>query len=355
VVSLDEHARANAIDEDEALAYHEAMRRAFARAGLSAGTLEQGLRIGDVGVKLRFAGQGLARVLLPALSPVLCANDTRRDVEVELWDETSTGVGAPQPLWHLRDVVARGDVRSLRAGRIRAHVDSSSRMLTVWDRERRHAIVWASAPHRLAYWVPAAPLRTVLHWSVASRQRHLLHAAAVGDEDAGALLVGPAGSGKSTTALACLAGGLGYIGDDLVVTESEPSPRALSVYGTAKLNPPSVRLLPELPAVRPHPEAEKFFVDVARARPDLMRRFARLSVILLPRVTPGRLAIRPATRAEAMHALAPSTILQHPDESATGMAVMTALLRRVPAYHLELGSDVAAVAPAIRGLLEASS
>jgi hypothetical protein len=54
-----------------------------------------------------------------------------------------------------------------------------------------------------------------------------------------------------------------------------------------------------------------------------------------------------------LRALAPSTILQHADESAAGMAVMAALVRRVPAYHLELGSDIAAVAPAVRDLLGA--
>jgi hypothetical protein len=32
---------------------------------------------------------------------------------------------------------------------------------------------------------------------------------------------------------------------------------------------------------------------------------------------------------------------------------MSALVRRVPAYALDLGSDIAAVAPAIRALLEA--
>jgi hypothetical protein len=352
--SLGRDARVDEIGEHAALAYQASVRSAFARAGLRAGIVEQGLQIGDTGILLRFAGCGLPRVLLPALWPVLCSESHPKDIEVELWDETTTGVAIPEPVWRLRDIVARGEVRSLSGGRIRVQVDSCNKVLTLWDCAQRRGIVCAGDAHRLPYWVPAAPLRVILHWSLASRQRHVLHAGAVGDERSGALLVGGAGCGKSTTALACLAGGLGYVGDDCVVAETEPSPRVMSVHGTAKLNAPSVKLLPELPARQLTPDA-KFVVDVADVRPELMRRSAAISVILLPQLTPGRLALRPATAAEALRAMAPSTILQHADESATGMAVMAALVRRVPAYHLELGSEIAAVAPAIRNLLEASS
>lgn len=349
-----EQAPAAATGEDAAPAYLESVRAAFARASLSAGSFEQGLQIGDAGVRLRFAGEGLRRVLLPALSPVLCSSSGRKDIEVEVWDEGTTGVGIPEPFWRLRDVIARGDVRSLAGGPVRAQVDSWNRILTLWDSDRRRGVMWAGDAGRLPWWVPGAPLRLILHWSLAGPQRHLLHAAAVGDERSGALLVGSGGSGKSTTALACVEGGVGYVGDDYVVVETGSSPRAVSVYGTAKLNAPSVRLLPELAARRLTPDARKFVVDVAGSRPELMRRSAAISAILLPRVTPGRLALRPASAADALRALAPSTILQHADESATGMAVMAALVRQVPAYRLELGSDIAAVAPAIRDLLEAS-
>ena len=345
----------SSVGEHAALAYQESLRRAFARAASSAGTFEQDLRIGDVGIRLRFAGQGLPDVFMPPLSPVLSSNGASIDIEVELWDEASTGVGIPEPVWRPRDVVVRGEVRGLPVARVRAQVDSDSGTLTMWDVEARRGIVWAADARRLEYWVRAAPLRSILHWGVAGPRRHLLHAAAMGDEHAGALLVGSGGSGKSTTALACLADGVGFIADDCVLVEIEPSPRALSVYGTARLNPSSLKLLPKLPALQLAPDAPKSVIDVAGARPDLMRRSAAVSAILLPQVTPGPLALRPVTAATALRALAPSTIVQQAHESATGMAVMAALVRRVPAYRLELGSDIAAVPVAIRDLLEARS
>lgn len=338
-----------------ATAYFESARRAFRRASRDAGELEQRLQIGDVGVKLRFAGPALSAALLPALSPVLRSGNGPNDFEVELWDEATTGVGIPLPPWNLRDVIARGDVRTLSDGQIRAHVDRWNKILMMWDCERPSGIMWAADAHRLPYWVPAAPLRSMLHWGLASPGRHLLHAAAVGDERSGALLVGPAGSAKSTTSLACVQSGLGYAGDDCVLVEAGPSPRAVSVYGTAKLNAPGVKLLPGLPAWQPSPDASKFIIDVARARPRLMKRSVAISVLLLPEVTTGRVSLRPASAAQALRAVAPSTILQHADESATGMALMSRLVRQIPAYSLALGSDIAAVGPAIRRLLEAAS
>jgi hypothetical protein len=126
------------------------------------------------------------------------------------------------------------------------------------------------------------------------------------------------------------------------------------VYGIAKLNAPSVELLPGLPARKSsQDDASKFSVDVARAQPRLMKPSVALSVVILPTVTAGRISLRPASAAQALRALAPSTILQHADESATGLALMSRLVQQVPAYILELGSDITSVGPAIRHLLEA--
>ena len=205
----------------------ECLRSAFRRASLDAGEVKQRLQIGEVGVELRFAGPELAAVLLPAFAPVLSSTSGPADIEVELWDQRTTGVGIPQLPWSVGDVIARGDVRTLSGERIRVQVDRGNELLTMWDCERRRGILWASDAHRLPYWVPAAPLRTILHWGLAGPRQHLLHAAAIGDDRSGALLVGPAGSGKTTTSLACLQSGLGYVGDDCVLVEIESSPRGI--------------------------------------------------------------------------------------------------------------------------------
>jgi hypothetical protein len=149
--------------------------------------------------------------------------------------------------------------------------------------------------------------------------------------------------------------GLGYVADDCALVDVAAYPRAHALYGSAQIGPASLRILPELASLVSRPataEPPRLTLDVWRTRPELMRRSAAITAILVPRVTGGPLAVRSISRADALRSLAPATILQQADESANGMAVMAMLVRRVPAFSLELGSDVAAVAPAISELLE---
>ena len=58
-----------------------------------------------------------------------------------------------------------------------------------------------------------------------------------------------------------------------------------------------------------------------------------------------------ATVAAAFLALAPSTIIQMPGSREDEFAAMGELVRRVSAARLELGSDLATIAPVIKDLI----
>jgi hypothetical protein len=172
------------------------------------------------------------------------------------------------------------------------------------------------------------------------------------------LLVAKGGSGKSTTALACLAHGLSYVGDDYCLVRLDP-PFAHSLYCSAKLRDDSVRRLPHLraaaaPDLRRDDEKAVFVLD--RARGARIVPGLPLRAILLPRVThaePTRL--RPAGAREALQALAPSTMSQLPGADARSVAIMTALVRQLPCYHLDLGPELSGIPPVIARLLAAPS
>ena len=76
----------------------------------------------------------------------------------------------------------------------------------------------------------------------------MVHAAAVGDESGGVLLVGRGGSGKSTTALSCLGTQVGYLADDYCLVEMVEGPRVHSLYTSGKANRGSIARLPRLRA-----------------------------------------------------------------------------------------------------------
>ena len=75
-----------------------------------------------------------------------------------------------------------------------------------------------------------------------------------------------------------------------------------------------------------------------------------LRALLLPRVT-GRPAttLNPASKSAALLALAPSTIIQLHTAGRDALERMTALVRQVPCYNLELGTDIAGIAPVLAG------
>ena len=79
-------------------------------------------------------------------------------------------------------------------------------------------------------------------------------------------VMGPSGSGKSTSALACLGSPLGYVADDYTLVAPTPTPRAVNLYRTAKLERSHTarlaHLLPPMdnPDPAPHDKA-LYFLD----------------------------------------------------------------------------------------------
>jgi hypothetical protein len=196
---------------------------------------------------------------------------------------------------------------------------------------------------RLPWWEVAAPLRNPLFWLLGNRGRFLTHAAAVGYDGKAALIVGPGGSGKSTTALTCLLAGFDYLGDDYTVTSTHDGPRVDCLYGSAKLSPRGVDGMDEL--VRDAAEfaatdGEKLVVWPIRTFPDRVVTSAAVEAILVPTIT-GEPAttLAPITKADALRALAPSSILQFPAGGAAALAAMARLVEAVPCRALLLGTD----------------
>jgi hypothetical protein len=180
----------------------------------------------------------------------------------------------------------------------------------------------------------------------------LLHAGAVGGCDGGALLVGPGGSGKSTSALAGRGSALGYVGDDYTLVGLSPEPRAVNLYCSAKLErshaPRLAHVLP--PMDNPEPEADDkalYFLDCGIAAEVPLR--ALVSPRVVERPTPRLVPLD--SGASILAALAPTSILQLPGAGARALGVMRELCQRVPAFALELGADVDAIPGVLEELL----
>jgi len=238
--------------------------------------------------------------------------------------------------------------------RFAGHVSQGSGAISFFDAGARAAIYWMADVRRLQGWDRAAPLLQIFQWCFQRSARQITHAAVVGSASGAALLAGKGGSGKSTTAALAHEGGLMHLGDDYCLVADEP-PRVFTFYRSMKLHPHSLRLGPL--ATRPRETAwaadDKNVLlledrDGARELP--------LKMILLPRVTgTGATKARPASAAEALRALAPSSLFQLPGTTAATFQFFSRLARQLPAFHLDLGADAENVAARVSELLEGAA
>jgi predicted O-methyltransferase YrrM len=302
--------------------------------------------------RLRFAGAALEPALLPAFAHARAdARGEGAELEVTLWDSESSGVTEPDVPWALGDVRARGDVRGYEDAGITVFSEPASGAITAYDREADRMAYWVIDARVVPWYERGAPLRSALHQWAAAAHQHFVHAGAVGVDGGGVLLAGPSGSGKSTLALACLDSGLAYAGDDYVILHGDAEPRAHCVYSTAKLDAASLERLPGLRSAViefRRGDEHKAVVDAHAHRPDLVRNSVPIHAIVLPTIAGGaQPRIRRATGAEALRALAPTTLLQLPGAAQARMTAMARLVRGVPSFGLDVGSDLAAATAAV--------
>jgi hypothetical protein len=331
-------------------AYFEALTAGWEEAARRADVRSHDVSLGGATVRLRFAGPDLEPAYFPALGrPLHEPGGGGPEATVLLWDSASSGVEAPAPPWRRADVDGRSrEVHAYASGGLKALHDPDSGLVTMYSVPRRLAVVWVPSDEAVPWHERTAPLRPLLHWALTRPGRLLVHGGAVAGDRGAVLIVGPSGSGKSTTALSCVADGWGYLGDDYVVLAGGMLPVVHALYATAKLTPDSpVRGRFAGHVVPPRPDADKVVLDLDSHR----RLSAPLRAVVVPRVANlerGSLASTSPT--EALRALAPSTILQHPHEAATGLATMAQLVRSVPAYRLDLAMDVTNAPTVLRPL-----
>jgi hypothetical protein len=333
----------------------EAFLRGFQAARAAAGGADRFFALGGFMVKISFAGEPLERQMTPALAHTEVP-PADPDLTVFAWDTESTGVCLPAAAGALEDHLSNALPGAVPAGPILSGYLRPDSGLSMLDTGTSRAVYWVPDAARIPPWDFGGPFRGILSWWLGMHGRQFLHAAAVGTREAGVVIAGKSGSGKSTTAVACLQAGLAYAGEDYCLLQAQPGPRAYTVYCSAKLTSQSLGLLPAgLPAgARVEEQAfdkEMFLLDGPYGE-HIVDSFPVVAVLLpriVDRVEP---ALLPAGRAAALAGLAPSTLLQLPGDRSGAFRELAAVVEQVPAFTLELGRDPSLVAPLILALLD---
>lgn len=268
---------------------------------------------------------------------------------ISVWDGTDPRVGPPCRPWGETGHEPLGVVAAYSDSRVRCAFDVHTSSLIVFDRDRHCSYTWYPDIASLPAWAKASPFRIPLSWLLNQCDMQMVHGAAVSIDGSAVLLAGAGGSGKSTTALACALAGMGYLGDDYCAVDPARSTVHM-VYRTAKALPGTLKMLPSLNQWVVNADkiaAEKGVIFLDAADLDLVHS-ARLTAILLPRVaTDGETRVTAASRAEAMRALLPSTIGGLMGGTDYTPKALLNLVQGVPAFTIDLGSDLAAVIDAV--------
>jgi hypothetical protein len=330
---------------------------AYLTAAEQAGEVCIDVDIAGSRVRLCFAGSALIEPIMTSLDHRRIPQRSHPDIRIDLLDFRSTSMRPAVVNLFGKRIPADGSIwRWSEHGSHLLYQRSPAHTLQIFDAARERTLFWISDAGDLPAWDRCKPLLQALHWTLARGPWQPIHAGAVCGAHGGVLLGGRGGAGKSTTALACLRAGWRYAGDDYVLVSTAPTPRVENLFNSARLWDDMLQRFPELQSTLTNSNAganQKADLRLADRVP--LQDFVGfpLRAILLPKVTGSPdSTIRPTTPAQAMIALAPTTMLMpHADASRVFQRIVE-VVNALPAFRLDLGTDIDLIPPAIESLLQ---
>ncbi|HEX3744655.1 MAG TPA: hypothetical protein VHW09_12020 [Bryobacteraceae bacterium] len=340
----------------------------FQEAARQDGIAARYFQIAKRNVAIQFAGDRWVADLTGALAHLERPSvDMAGGLTVSVWD------GGTAPANHLLRAYLftltnwwysytgpRGELLDVHGGNIEAHYHPDTGTLSVVDRQRGRAFYWKRDRAAIPYYEECAPFRVLLHSYLRETGAHMVHGAAVGTSEAAVLLVGKGGSGKSTTALACLHSGMRYAGDDycVVAEDGDGGFDVHSLYCMAKLV--AMSDLDRFPGLDRHvvnrtlESGDKVAVSLQAHTAGRLAEQLPLRALLAPEIAgDGHTALVACSAKEATLALAPSTMAQLPFSGPKDLWFLGAMTRRLPCYRMLLGRDLQQVSDRIAALLRA--
>jgi hypothetical protein len=345
-----------------AIEYFQILKSTFQSAERQEGRCDRFYQVGKDILCLRFAGTALMPYI-DAFSHLEISPTSSPDLVICLWESASTNHALFPPPWSvttdlspIKEIEGYGRFVFWRDDRLQIGFYRETQTLNALDLQENLAFYTINDVRQLPYFEPAAPLRLILHWWFSTRSIQMVHAAAVGTAAGGLLLVGKSGSGKSTSALACLESELLYAGDDYCIVTHHPEPYVFSLYNTGKLKGKAdFQRFPQLLSKvsnLDHLDTEKAILFIDRHYPQKISAGFPLRAILLPKVTgTPHTRLHPLSAAEALRAIAPSTLLQLAGTSQVNLTFLATLVKKLPSYILEVGADLPGIPETIVNLL----
>lgn len=233
------------------------------------------------------------------------------------------------------------------------NVDTWLRAVSLLDYETNTGIYWCKTIEKMPLYVHTAPFLQLLQRWFIHTPLTFIHSGGIGYAQGGVILGGKGGSGKSTTTMACFDSDLHYIGDDFLMVDRQHS-TAYSLYQVAKLE---IHNSFRFPHLKPHltntaalpPEKHHLWIHELQAS-KMIQTFP-VKAIFLPKFLGKKdTQLKPASKVDAMKALVPSSTWLIKADT-TQMNKIAQIVRQLPCYWLETGTDLPQIPFTIRQFL----
>jgi hypothetical protein len=333
------------LDKDsKSISFFRTANSVFLEAQKNAAPVYSYYSIGGYTIKLHFAGSALVPQITPSLEHLVAPQNSSSALTIYLWDSESTKTFMPTPPWSIDDYTARGEVLNYTDENIFTACHKSSGALSILDKNRNEAFWWIRNASNVPFYESGSPLLMILHWWLQKKGLQVVHAGAVGTKEAGVLLIGRGGSGKSSTTLTCLKSELFYVGDDYCLVSTNSVPFVFSLYNSGKLNADHINKFPHLlPLISNsnYIQEEKALLFLNKHYPSKMINGFLIKGILLPRITGlPETSLTPSSPATALKTFAPNTLFQLSYANHSAFHEIAKFVRQLPCYYLNLGTEL---------------
>ncbi len=325
--------------------------------------------IGSRNVKVEVAGTILNKRITPVLEHLRCANHHPAELTIKVFDQYETHIEFPkfpeilvQRASHFKEThhtalepVHYYDDENFR---LSWHDGSLGYELNILHKKQDVALVYfkdTQATHDIDC-IHAAPFRTIFSWWFFIRHHIILvHAGSVGLPEGGVLFCGKGGSGKSITSFACVEGGLQYMGDDSVLIKTGSPHTVYSLYQAGGLCLGDMTKYPFL-MNRSCPHAsykssKNLFLIHENTHASEPYQYP-LRAVIIPKLSSTHDCRMFATSsANALRALAPSSLYQFSGDAPEKLRQMSQLLGSVPAYIIEIGTEHRQIPQLVKSIL----
>jgi hypothetical protein len=329
-------------------------RSLLAVDSIAAAPIENRFRIAGLDLSVRFGDPVIAAAYASRLSPSKAGGAGADHRLIVLHASNLNWPSAPA--WKDKDCSPRQFHAVIAGDGLKIAYPFSARLWHVYEPRTRRGVQLSGSRADLPPWDFGVPLRQHLHWLLAEHGLRLTHAATLGRNGRGVLIVGDGGAGKSATALAGIAAGMTSCGDDYVALGGGTQPMVHLLFRILKQDRAGLSRVPALNGRTdnlPLNWQGKVEFDPEAFFPGCLAERLAIDAVLLPCITRRETArIVPISRGEIMRAMMRSNLYQFPGEDDDGLAFFARILAQLPCFRVDLAVDPAENANVIDKLLQ---